>query len=108
MDRSDKKTSEFERRASRRLSRGVSVHAGADAPDAVDDDAYLAAMAMTVSDGFRPYTETTAPSAGTPLATHTNAKDDRRHSVSNARHDDEQLSTMTVPGDAASSTSADT
>ncbi|CAK7228598.1 hypothetical protein SEUCBS140593_006966 [Sporothrix eucalyptigena] len=115
MDRSDKKTSEFERRASRRLSRGVSIHAGADTSDAIDDDAYLAAMAMTVSDGFRPYTETTTvPSAGTPgahnsISLRTKDTDDSRRSdsVSSTSHDDDHLSTTTAADAAASSISTD-
>ncbi|EPE04704.1 glucan 4-alpha-glucosidase [Ophiostoma piceae UAMH 11346] len=54
MDHSDEKSTGFERRTSRRLSRQLSVHTSTDLSDSTNNDAYLAAMGISVSDGFRP------------------------------------------------------
>lgn len=61
MEHNDEKTSDFERRTSRRMSRQVSIHASTDLNDVANNDAYLAAMGISISDGgYRPSDSTAA------------------------------------------------
>lgn len=65
MESSDQKAPEFERRASQRLSRPLSIATAGNTADPVDDEAYMAAMAIgaSVSGGFRQSRETSAARA---------------------------------------------
>ncbi|OAA61160.1 hypothetical protein SPI_05184 [Niveomyces insectorum RCEF 264] len=68
MDESDRKATDFERRASRRISRSVSIHAaGGDSVDTADDNDYAAA-ALTVANGFGPAPKPTSPTSSSPAA----------------------------------------